>query len=31
VGEKGLWLPSSPQLNDEQIDGICNAIRQFYS
>jgi perosamine synthetase len=31
VGEKGLWLPSSPQLNDEQVDGICNAIRQFYS
>jgi perosamine synthetase len=31
VGEKGLWLPSSPQLNDEQIDEICNAITQFYA
>ena len=30
VGEKGLWLPSSSQLNDEQIDGVCNAIEQFY-
>jgi perosamine synthetase len=30
VGQKGLWLPSSCQLRDEQIDDVCNAIRQFY-
>ena len=31
VGEKGLWLPSSSQLSDEQIDRVSDAIRQFYS
>jgi perosamine synthetase len=31
VGEKGLWLPSSSQLRDEQIDRVCDAIRQFYN
>ena len=31
VGEKGLWLPSSSQLSDEQIDSVSDAIRQFYS
>lgn len=30
VGEKGLWLPSAAQLNDEEIDYICNCILQFY-
>ena len=30
VGQKGLWLPSSSQLTDEQIDDVCDAIRQFY-
>jgi perosamine synthetase len=31
VGEKGLWLPSSSRLSDEQIDSVCDAIRQFYN
>jgi dTDP-4-amino-4,6-dideoxygalactose transaminase len=31
VGEKGLWLPSSSQLSDEQINRVCDAIEQFYS
>ena len=30
VGEKGLWLPSSSQLRDSQIDLICNTISDFY-
>jgi perosamine synthetase len=31
VHEKGLWLPSSSQLSNEQIDSVCDAIRQFYN
>lgn len=31
VGEKGLWLPSASQLSDEQIDRVCDAIKQFYN
>ena len=31
VGEKGLWLPSSTQLGSEQIDRVCDAVRQFYN
>lgn len=30
VGRKGLWLPSSNQLSDEEIGRVCGAIRQFY-
>jgi perosamine synthetase len=30
VGLKGLWLPSSSQLLDEQILYICNTIIDFY-
>ena len=30
IGEKGLWLPSSSQLRDSQIDLICNTISDFY-
>jgi perosamine synthetase len=30
VGEKGLWLPSSSQLTDEQIKYICEKISIFY-
>ena len=30
VGEKGLWLPSSSRLSDEQIDYICDKIIKFY-
>jgi dTDP-4-amino-4,6-dideoxygalactose transaminase len=30
VGEQGLWLPSANQLTDQQIDHVCNAIREFY-
>lgn len=31
IGEKGLWLPSSGQLTDAEIDHICESIKQFYS
>lgn len=31
VGEKGLWLPSSAQITDAQIDSVCDAIKQFYN
>lgn len=30
VGREGLWLPSSAQLTDDQIDRICNVILRFY-
>ena len=30
VGEKGLWLPSSSHLTEEQIGRVCDAIKQFY-
>ena len=30
VGVKGLWLPSMVQLEDSQIDYICEAILDFY-
>ncbi len=30
VGIKGLWLPSSSQLIDSQIEFICSKIREFY-
>jgi len=31
VGEKGLWLPSGSQLNDDEIIFICSKIKKFYS
>ncbi len=30
IGRDGLWLPSSGQLLDEEIDRICEAIKAFY-
>lgn len=30
VGKKGLWLPSSSQLTDDDINYICNKIIEFY-
>lgn len=30
IGENGLWLPSETQLSNEQIDGICSKVREFY-
>jgi perosamine synthetase len=30
IGERGLWLPSSIQLADEQIEYICTQVKQFY-
>ncbi|WP_435189509.1 DegT/DnrJ/EryC1/StrS family aminotransferase [Pseudothioglobus sp. nBUS_23] len=30
VGENGLWLPSSGQLEDSQIKKVCNLIHDFY-
>lgn len=30
IGKQGLWLPSAVQLTDDEVDYICNAIRQFY-
>ena len=31
VGIQGLWLPSAAQLDDNQIDRICDVINDFYS
>lgn len=31
VGKKGLWLPSSSKLTNDQIDFICENISKFYS
>ena len=30
VGKQGLWLPSSGQLTDSEIDKVCDFIRGFY-
>jgi perosamine synthetase len=30
VGEKGLWLPSASQLSMDEINKICNKIKDFY-
>jgi perosamine synthetase len=30
VAAKGLWLPSSVFITDEQIEYICEKIREFY-
>ena len=30
VGENGLWLPSSGQLTDDEIDKVCEIIKGFY-
>ena len=30
IGVKGLWLPSSSKLINEQIDYVCEQIKQFY-
>jgi perosamine synthetase len=30
IGVKGLWLPSSSKLTNEQIDYVCEQIKQFY-
>jgi perosamine synthetase len=31
VGRQGLWLPSSSQLTDQQIDTVCDTIAEFYN
>lgn len=30
VGKEGLWLPSSSQLKDADVDRVCNEIAAFY-
>ena len=30
IGVNGLWLPSSSKLTNEQIDYVCEQIKQFY-
>ena len=30
IGVKGLWLPSSSKLTNDQIDYVCESIREFY-
>lgn len=30
IGEKGLWLPSMSQLQNSEIDYICNIISDYY-
>jgi perosamine synthetase len=31
IGEKGLWLPSAAQLEDNEIERVTNLIRSFYN
>jgi perosamine synthetase len=31
IGEKGLWLPSSSKLTNDQVDYVCEVIKEFYS
>jgi len=31
IGEKGLWLPSSSKLTNDQVDYVCDVIKEFYS
>lgn len=31
VGRQGLWLPSSSQLTDLQIETVCDSVADFYS
>lgn len=31
ISAKGLWLPSSVNLTDEQIEFICKSIKEFYT
>ncbi len=30
IGKKGLWLPSSSKLSNNQIDYVCEKINKFY-
>ena len=30
VGQQGLWLPSSSQLTDQQIETVCDSVAEFY-
>lgn len=31
IAARGLWLPSSINITDQQIEYICNIIREFYN
>lgn len=31
IGTNGLWLPSSSQLTDDEVDSVCTRIKEFYS
>jgi len=31
VGQQGLWLPSSSQLTDQQIETVCDSVAEFYN
>jgi perosamine synthetase len=31
VGRDGLWLPSSVQLTDEEVDRVCDEVLAFYA
>ena len=30
VGNRGLWLPSASQLEDEQVAYVCDSIKSFF-
>ena len=30
IGQQGLWLPSSNQLENAEIDRVCHTIEKFY-
>lgn len=31
IGARGLWLPSATQLRPEEVDKVCEKIREFYA
>ena len=31
ISDRGLWLPSSVTLNNDQIELICNKIKKFFN
>ena len=31
VGRDGLWLPSSVQLTDDDVDLVCRTVKEFYA
>jgi perosamine synthetase len=30
ISENGLWLPSAPTLDDDDVNHICDRIREYF-